>query len=178
MGHDYDLGQALAQTREILKQNKSSPLFEATFEDDGVLIRSDIFFPDPGQARLVEVKAATSVEDYHLEDCAIQAWVIENKGIPLTKIELARVDTSFVYKGDQNYQGLLFHEDVTAVVRPIQSEVSNWVKDFRQVLEGSVPEMDIGSHCGDPFTCPFLDYCSIGLPEYPVSILPYGRKGC
>jgi hypothetical protein len=176
VGHDHNLTQALTQTSELLRRKSFSPLFEATFEHDGVLIRSDILFPDPGQTRLVEVKAATSVEDYHLEDCAVQAWVIENKGIPLTKIELARVDTSFVYKGDQNYQGLLFHEDVTDLVRPIQSEVSNWVKEFRRILEGSMPDIDVGSHCGNPFTCPFLDYCSVGLPEYPVAILPYGRK--
>jgi len=176
VGHDHDLNQALTQTTQILDESISSPLFEATFEHDGVLIRSDVFFPDRRNARLVEVKAATSVEDYHLEDCAVQAWVIENQGILLNKIELARVAASFVYKGDQNYRGLLFHEDVTSLVRPIQSEVSHWVKDFRQVLEGSVPEIDIGSHCGDPFTCPFLEYCSTGQPEYPVAILPYGKK--
>jgi hypothetical protein len=176
VGHDHDLKQALVQTTEILEQSNSSPLFEAAFEKDGVLIRSDVFYPDPGQARLVEVKAANEVRDYHLEDCAVQAWVIENKGIPLTRIELARVDTSFVYKGDRDYKGLLFHEDVTGLVRPIQSEVSNWVEECRRVLEGSVPDIDVGSHCGDPFTCPFLDYCSAGQPEYPVAVLPYGKK--
>lgn len=176
VGHDHDLNQALTQTKEILGLRNSSPLFEATFEKKGVLIRSDLLFPDPGQARLVEVKASTSVEDYHLEDCAVQAWVIENKGIPLNKIELARVDTSFIYNGDKNYDGLLFHEDVTDAVRQIQSDVPKWVKEFRRVLEGPEPDMDIGSHCGDPFTCPFLEYCSVGQSEYPVSILPYGRK--
>jgi hypothetical protein len=176
VGHDHDLTQALTQTSELLRRKSSSPLFEATFEHDGVLIRSDVLFPGPGKARLVEVKAATEVKDYHVDDCATQAWVIENKGIPLTKIELARVDTSFVHNGDQNYKGLLFHEDVTDAVRPIQSEVPNWVKDFRQVLEGSEPDIDVGSHCGDPFICPFLDYCSVDQPEYPVSILPYSRK--
>lgn len=176
IGHDQDLHQALSQTEEILNENKSTPLFEATFENDGVLVRSDVLFPNPRDARLVEVKAATSVEDYHLEDCAVQSWVIENSGIPLTKIELARVDTSFVYKGNQDYKGLLFHEDVTSSVRSIQNEVPHWVSEFRKIIEGSMPNIDMGSNCGKPFDCPFMDYCSAGKPEYPVSLLPRAKK--
>jgi hypothetical protein len=176
IGHDHDLSRALIQTDEILSKGGASPLFEATFEHDGVLVRSDVLFPDRGNARLVEVKAATSVEDYHHEDCSVQAWVIENKGIPLSKIELARVDTSFIYKGDQNYQGLLFYEDVTSAVRYIQTEVPNWVKEFRQVLEGPIPKTQPSGHCGKPFDCPFISHCSVGQPEYPVSILPYAKK--
>ncbi|MGO9119550.1 MAG: DUF2779 domain-containing protein [Desulfomonilaceae bacterium] len=176
IGHDHDLSQALAQTKKILDESESSPLFEATFESDGVLIRSDILFPDPRNAQLIEVKAATGIQDNHLEDCTIQAWVIENAGIPLTKIDLARVDTSFIYKGDENYDGLLLHEDVTGPVRKMQNLVSDWVREFRRVLEGPVPETVVGVHCKDPYDCPFLNHCSGVQPEYPVSILPYGRK--
>jgi len=176
IGHDHDLNQALAQTSSLLEKSISNPLFEAAFENEGVLVRSDVLFPDPREPRLVEVKAATSVEDYHLEDCAVQAWVIENRGIPLTRIELARVDTSFIYKGGQNYQGLLVHEDVTPAVRQIYSEVPKWVKEFRQVLEGPMPNIEMGRQCSKPFDCPFMCHCSIGQPEYPVSILPYGGK--
>jgi hypothetical protein len=176
IGHDDDLNEALAETSKILGQSSSNPLFEAAFETDGVLIRSDVLFPDPGQSRLVEVKAATEVEDYHLDDCAVQAWVIENRGIPLNRIELSRVDPSFVYKGDQDYQGLLVHEDVTDAVRPLQSEVLSWVQEFRRVLEGPVPNIQTGNQCKKPFDCPFLSYCSIGQPEYPVSLLPRGGK--
>jgi hypothetical protein len=176
IGHDYDLSEALTQTQEILNQTKFSPLFEATFETDGVLIRSDIFFPDPVKPRLIEVKAATEIQDNHLEDCTIQAWVFENAGIPLTQIELAHINTSFVYKGDNNYDGLFFHEDVTGPVRKMLNLVSDWVRDFRSVLQGPVPVIDTGVHCKDPYDCPFLNYCSNVQPEYPVSILPYGRK--
>lgn len=33
----------------------------------------------------------------------------------------------------------------------------------------------MGGHCGDPFPCPFQNYCSSAqAPEYPVAILPRG----
>ena len=60
--------------------------------------------------------------------------------------------------------------------RTMQNLVSDWVREFRRVLGGPVPETEIGVHCKDPYDCPFLNHCSAVQPDYPVSILPYGRK--
>jgi hypothetical protein len=76
----------------------------------------------------VEVKASTSVKDYHLNDCAAQAWVIEGAGFPVNRVELAHVDTSFVYPGGGQYDGLLFHADVTAEVQAIKPHVPEWAR--------------------------------------------------
>lgn len=176
IGQQADLRGALKETRLRLTESPLIPLFEPAFEHDGVLVRSDLLFPHPSETRMVEVKAATSLKDYHLEDCAIQVWVIESWGLPLKRIELGLVDTSFIYGGDGNYQGLLIHEDVTDEVRLLQKEVPQWVKALREVLEGPLPDIEVGNQCGDPFECPFLAHCSVGQPEYPLSCLPRGKK--
>jgi hypothetical protein len=85
-------------------------------------------------------------------------------------------DPKLVYGGDGNYLGLLKYQDVTDDVRGLQKEVPQWVREFREMLEGPVPNIEGGDQCGDPFECPFLAYCSAGQPEYPLSCLPRGKK--
>ena len=101
-----DAAEALALTRKALAEHPDRPLFEAAFQRDGVLVRADLLLPEADGYRLREVKASTRVKDEHREDCAIQAWVI-GAALPLTGVELAHVDTAFVYPGDGDYHGLL-----------------------------------------------------------------------
>jgi hypothetical protein len=68
------LAQALASISAELA-NPGRTLFEATLDADGVLIRADLPLPDDDSYRLVEVKSATGVKDYYLEDVAVQATV-------------------------------------------------------------------------------------------------------
>jgi len=74
------LSQALKETQRILENYPETPIFEATFSNGGVLVRTDIFYKGDNGYRLVEVKSSTAVKDYHIPDCAVQAWVIESLG--------------------------------------------------------------------------------------------------
>ena len=105
----FDIPKALAETEAALIESPFRPLFESAFQHKGVLIRTDLLFNEGGGLRVVEVKSSTSVKDYHLKDCAIQSWVIENAGYKLKQIDLAHVDSSFVYSGDGNYHGCLLY---------------------------------------------------------------------
>ena len=84
-----DLREALNLTRQLLATQPGVPLFEATFERDGVLVRADLLLPAPDGYRMVEVKSATSVKDYYLEDAAIQRWVVGD-AITLAGVEIGR----------------------------------------------------------------------------------------
>ncbi|MFP5461220.1 MAG: hypothetical protein ACLGII_06535, partial [Gammaproteobacteria bacterium] len=44
-----DLAEALRLTRELLAAAPRRPLYEATFERDGVLVRADLLLPDGGR---------------------------------------------------------------------------------------------------------------------------------
>jgi hypothetical protein len=100
------LFQARKETRRLLSQQAPPPvLCEATFAHQRVLVRADIFLCGDGGHHLIEVKSSTERKDYHLWDCAIQAYVISRAGYPLSSIELAYIDNSFVYPGNNYYQG-------------------------------------------------------------------------
>lgn len=173
---DHGLGNAIRETTRYLESVPAPPLFEATFSYDNVLVRTDLFFQEENGYRLVEVKASTSVKDYHLNDCAVQAWVIEGCGFPLGRVELAHIDTSFIYPGENRYDGLFYHADVAEQVNQIKMEVPRWVHQFQKMLMGGMPDIDVGPHCSDPFECPFVNHCWPPESDYPVQILPYGGK--
>jgi hypothetical protein len=174
--HVDDLNAALDQSHLILSESSGAPVFEGAFQHNGVLVRVDLIFPVSIGSRLVEVKAAESVKDCHIQDCAIQAWVIEGAGIPIKTIELAVIDTSFVYPGGGNYRGLFRHEDITESVRILMPQVAGWVRECRKVLESAEPAVGVGDQCGTPYACPFLEQCSVAGLAYPVMCLPYGRN--
>jgi hypothetical protein len=89
--------------------------------------------------RLIEVKSSSRVKDYHLDDCAIQAWVTRGAGLELERIDLAVLDTSFFYLGDGDYGGLFRFEDVTGAMAARVPRVAEWVRDSSAMLAGPMP---------------------------------------
>lgn len=172
------LSEALSLTQGALAAKPRKPLYEATFEYEGTLIRADLLLPRPRGYRLVEVKASGSVKPHYLEDVAVQAWVMDKAGIPLKRLELAHVDTQWTYPGGEDYEGLLTYEDVTAEVKASLGEVESWVGEARKTLTGDEPDIPPGPQCSDPYECPFMHYCIPPVPEgtYPLSDLPRGGK--
>jgi len=175
---DDDLKTALAQTREAMAQ-PPRPLFEATFQHEGTLVRADLMLPDNDGWRMVEVKSSTSVKDYHLNDAAVQTWVLAQQEVPLTRVELAHINNQFVYPGGADYQGLLTYADITETVQAMQADVPTWVADARVTAElDTEPTIAPGSQCTDPFECSFRRYCDPTafepLAPHSVRVLPYG----
>lgn len=191
MGHDigaiaqqlYDTGGAVLiefdkvqhamveRTNDVLRKQPSVPVFEATFVRNGLLIRADVLERGPNGPRLIEVKSSASVKDEHVADCAIQAWVLDTSTVRPTAVVLAHVNNQFVYPGDGQYDGLLTEADLTAQVKPLQSEVAGWLRDAKRVLAGPEPQAQIGRRCKQPYACQFQDYCW-KKTEFPIRGLP------
>ena len=172
---------ALARTQELLQSRR--PIFEATIRADGALALADVMLPvrragKPGW-RMIEVKSSTSVKDYHRDDVAVQSFVAHRAGVALTGIALAHIDSTWVYPGNEDYQGLLREEDLTGEACARGTEVRGWIADARQVLSGKrAPVVSTGRQCGAPYECGFLGYCRSQEPqaEQPIDWLP-GRLG-
>ena len=172
-----DLRRAVAVTRETLAAYPDRPIFEAAFDHDGVLIRADVLIPEGRKYRLCEVKAASSVKDYYLDDCAVQAWVLRANGLELSDVELVHIDTSFVYPGGGRYEGLFSKVSLDGQLP--EADVRAWVDGARAVLSQPEPAVPMGPQCDDPFICPFKTYCARNdppAPDYPVASLPRGGK--
>ena len=172
--------QQLADTAKALA-GPPRPIFEATFVADGVLVRADLLLPSAGGYRMVEVKSATEVKPNYLDDAAIQAWVVRQSGVPVTRVEVAVIDKSFTYKGDGNYAGLLKHVDVTVSTRNFESLIPGWIAAARDTLADKEPLIDVGDQCETPNRCPFFRSCAPkrvtgSEAYYPVEILPWADE--
>lgn len=170
--------EALARTAADLAAG-GKPIFEAAFLHNDVLIRADLLVPEESGYRLVEVKSSTSVKDYHLEDITVQTWVMKQAGLEPNRCMVAHIDNSFVYTGGGNYQGLLKEEPVDVEIRELIGEVPDWIKQAQATLaQTEEPNTEPGDRCSQPFPCDFANYCSPPETdvEFPVEILPYGKK--
>ena len=169
-----NLQQACRDTEQALK-DASRPVFEATLNHQGVLVRADLLLPGDGGWRLVEVKSSTSVKDYHYADAAIQTWVMSGAGVPIKQTNIAHIDSSFVYPGGGDYRGLLKQVDVTGKVRALWEEVPQWIEAARVTVAGTEPAIEPGDQCESPFPCPFFAHCNPNNPDvnegYPVELL-------
>jgi CRISPR/Cas system-associated exonuclease Cas4 (RecB family) len=164
------------RTRKLLR-GYAGPLFEPAFLHNRVRVMADVLLPKAGGFTLIEVKSATSVKEYHLQDVAIQAWVLQGAGLDLRGLELAVINTDFVYPGGGKYRGLFVQENVRKEVKALLPQVPGWVEQGLAVLAAKkAPKETPGDQCGSPFPCPFQGYCCQDETEYPVELLPYIGK--
>ena len=172
-----DLSAALVMTQGLLATG-DRPIFEATLEHDGVLVRIDIIEPaQDGGWRMAEVKASTRVKDYHRADIATQLWVAKGAGVPISSAAIRHIDTRFVLKSENDYHGLFIDTEVLAEVEPLILSRGEVVGAARATLASEEPGIRPSAHCEQPFSCEFSDYCHSNLPpppEWPVTVLPFG----
>ena len=174
-----NLQKACRDTERALK-DATRPVFEATLNHQGVLVRADLLLPGEGAWRLVEVKSSTSVKDYHYADAAIQTWVMSGAGVPIQQTSIAHIDSSFIYPGGGDYRGLLKQVDVTGEVRALWDEVPQWIEAARETVAGAEPAIEPGEQCEVPYTCPFFAHCNPDNADesesYPVELLRRGWR--
>jgi hypothetical protein len=75
-------------------------IYEAAFSYNGVFIKADILHCRNGGWEIYEVKASTSLKDYHVNDASIQFYVISGTGLPVSKVFLVHINTDYVRRGE------------------------------------------------------------------------------
>ena len=170
-------GAAFARTKALLAGSR--PIFEAGFLANGARAFADVMLPvrraNQRAWRMVEVKSATSIKEYHQDDTTVQAFVAQRAGVVLAGVALALIDSAWIYPGRDDYQGLLTEVDVTKQSINRQSEVVKWITGATKVAaQVAEPVQLTGRHCSSPFACGFYDHCRSGEPKakYPVEWLP------
>jgi hypothetical protein len=167
-----NLADCVTATHAAMQAHPDATIFEATFQHQGVLIRADILHPTPNGYRMLEVKSSTSVKPYHIDDCAIQAYVIAQNNISLASVELMHIDTGFVYQGDGDYAGLFHYENLDEQIAALQPSIPNWISEARATLSGNEPEITPSEHCDDPYACPFKAHCNRNIDQPPETDYP------
>jgi CRISPR/Cas system-associated exonuclease Cas4 (RecB family) len=169
VSHDRGLRAAIAETEALLAAGGTEPIFEATFDHDGVTVQIDVLDRSGAGPRIIEVKSSTSVKDHHLRDCAVQAWTLAQQGVAIAGTSLALISNEFEYAGDGDYSGLFHEVDLTPDVAALAGTIGTVIDAARATLDSlDEPEQAIGPHCRSPFPCPFFEHCSPAQGEYPI----------
>ncbi len=171
---DYTQADQALETTQCLLGDGTSCLYEGAFRYDGVLVRPDALFKEDGQNwTLVEVKSSTEVKPEYLTDLGIQAYVLRGASVPVISTRLLHLNSAYVYPGGSYDLGQLFTlEDLTPQVEQFIESIPGLLREFRQMLAGPMPDVQISKRCDNPYTCPFYGYCHDDLPEFPVTEIP------
>src|SRR5208283_3517911 len=149
---------AIRTTRELIANPEVPAIFEAAFENGGVLVRVDILHRRrDGRWRLIEVKSTTDVKDHHFEDVAIQHRVVSRSAIDLAASCLAHVNRDYIYQGGSIDVHRFFRiRNLTRQVERLQAELTIQLRsEFRVLAMPEAPNIPAGRQCGNPFTCEF-----------------------
>lgn len=151
--------KALAETNNIL--------FEATAKlDNGCFCRIDILERNGDAWNLIEIKSATSVKDYYIDDLSFQKYVFENAGYPVKQCRVLYVNNDYVRHGELDISQMFREEDVSERVAEACKDVEMYVKGMLSAQqEKNEPETTLHANCQD---CPFWGYCGKNVPEYSV----------
>ncbi|MCV3356036.1 DUF2779 domain-containing protein [Campylobacter sp. RKI_CA19_01122] len=147
------------QTKKLLENNQEV-IYEATFCYDGILIMIDILQNTKDGLIINEVKSSTSLKDVYIDDCALQYYVLSNLNYKIKQVNLIHLNNEY-YRGDfLDINQLFKFNDITDKVIQNQEEVRKNLKYFEEILsKNEEPNIDIGTHCFDPYECDGYEYC-------------------
>ena len=178
---------AANEAQKLLEGLKNTPAAEVPMMHGGIYARADALMPSDLGYVLRETKASSfplkgdkvtpaAPKVHHLNDLAIQAWVMTRAGIPMARAELNLLNNQWRYPGGNDYEGLFRQLDVTAEIAPLMDQVPQWRDEAEGVVTADdMPVLTTGKHCSDPFDCPYQGFCvefdPVG-PEHPIELLP------
>jgi hypothetical protein len=170
----YDQAEAIRRTKALIGDPTVRTIFEAALVHDGALIRVDALerLPD-GRWRLNEVKSSTRVKNEHLEEVALQAYVVAGSGLGLADAYLVFINNKYVRNKDIDWGALFCREDVSENVIPFLAGVPERIAEMHAVLTlREAPEIRPSRHCFRPNDGEFWKRCTADKPKDWVFYIP------
>jgi hypothetical protein len=169
---DYDA--AVRHTKIVIADPAVPAILEATLVYDGVLVRVDALERLPnGRWRVNEVKSSTRIKDEHLEDLAVQIYVVAGNGLELADAYLIFTNDKYVCGEEVDWNALFHREDVTEDVIQLLPQVPERIAEMHKVLcSTEAPEINPSRHCFQPHECEFWHRCTAAKPKDWIFHLP------
>jgi len=172
---------AVEWTKELFEGTGTDVIFEAGFTALGTRVRADVMIRNraSGKWDLVEVKSSSSPKEVHDVDMAIQRAVVEASGVEVGTTSVMLVDSDYVRgDGEVASDGLFDIVDRTDEVLALLPEMISLNSHLHEIIDAnSMPDIDIGPHCEEPYDCQYFDHCTENRPADWIRNLPgFGLK--
>lgn len=152
--------QQVKKTWENLSNPDINVMYEAVFQFNDTLIMLDILVRDGDRWRAIEVKSSLRLTDTYRNDAALQYYVLQGCGVPLSDFELMCLNGDYVKNGPIEVKNLFRLESVMEYVKEHHAEVSANVDRLKAVVTlEHAPITEVGAHCFDPYACDFRGHC-------------------
>ena len=129
-------------------------LFEAGFLYDDVLVLADVVHRnEDGTLDIYEVKSGTALSDTYRRDAALQHYVISHCR-PINRF-------CIVYNGENRFDTI----DLTEELEEQHDEIARNIATMKEILRRGEPDTPTGTHCLEPYACPYQHYCAQGVRQ-------------
>lgn len=147
------------QTRQLLKNNQEV-IYEATFCYNDILVMIDILQNTKEGLIINEVKSSTSLKNIYTDDCSLQYYVLSNLNYKIKQVNLIYLNNEYIREDFLDINKLFIINDITKEVLLYQEQVKENLKYFEEILnKKEEPNIDIGTHCFNPYECEGYEYC-------------------
>ena len=171
--NSHNFKEMITKTKQLIS-NDTTVIYEATFSEKGIFAMADMLVHHAGKWDMYEVKGSTEVKDVHIHDASIQWYALSNT-IQLGSAYIVHINNQYVRDGELNIRELFSIKEVTEQVLQKQNEIVSTLMDIEHMLDGEMPQIDIGRHCSDPYGCDFHDYCWKHVPSTSVFNISYAN---
>jgi hypothetical protein len=115
------------------------------------------------------VKSSTGVTETYQLDATIQYYAITNSGIDLKDISIVFINNEYEKNGSIDVKQLFSIESVKDKVLELLPGIPNKVASLKKLLvQYEIPDIDIGPHCNEPYTCDFAGHCWKKILNYSI----------
>jgi len=163
----FSLSKQVKLTHKEIEQGTTT-IYEAAFGYNGAFCKVDILHKGSTGWEIYEVKSSTGLKDVYDDDVAFQYYVLRRCGLPVSRVCLVHINNEYVKNGPIDVDQLFTIEDLTEIALEQESGVSEEIERQREMLQGQLPEIDIGEYCTNPYDCDFLGHCWSHIPENSV----------
>lgn len=160
---------SVERTKALIDQGVTT-IYEATFIFNNTLVAVDILTKIDNQWHLFEMKTTTSVKEAHINDAAIQYYVVKGCGLDVADVSVMFMNNGYVRRGELNVGELFRHESVLNRIMPLLESIPGNIDGFIKLLDSpEEPGIEMGKQCNNPYSCDFHAYCLALLPEEDVT---------
>ncbi len=165
---------AVARTAALMRDPSVPAIFEAAFTHHDVRLPVDVLERRPDGWGLLEVKSSGGVKDHHLDDTALQAYVLGAAGVPLRAIEVLHINMAYVRgRGEIDWPAFFARVDVSDGLADRMTDVPLRLPAMRDSLgRETLPHAEPGKQCSNPYACQFWNRCTEDKPADWVRYMP------
>ena len=151
-------------------QNLNNPLinvmYEAVFQYNDTLVMVDLLVRDGERWRAIEVKSSLKLSPTYYNDAALQYYVLNGCGVPLSDFQLMHLNPDYVRQGAIDVKQLFQMVSVMDYAKEQETLIAANVERLKNVVAlPHAPQVAVGPHCHEPYPCDFQGHCWKNVPQ-------------